>query len=520
LKAYCPGETNPWLASLAVCPSQLLYAMETGTFNTCIPTIASELGIETSTAQWLIHIELVICCSVGAISARLAERFGISRVFLFGVWVFSLFTLPLVFSHGVFAGLLVLRVIASLGLACSLPLANPMAYRMVRRERLPVVLTIGSACLPVGQVISSVLSGLMAGSIGWQYMAAVISLLGVVYGIFLCFALPGFRPNKAARIDFLGAGLILLGMCALLFGLTFVAQGLATWGAVLLILLALAILALFCVYNWRWSRAPIFGRDVFNRSSVCNMLTFMLVTCAGFGERFYLPYIMMRVYGLNSLLNGLVNALSGVASVIFSPLWQFSLRRMLSRYLVMIYSVVYVSGCVLEAALLGQSLGLTIFSVILNMLSYMALAITIQTSSLTSAPLRHSATIGSLNTVMMNLGHSLGISVAVSVQSSVYASLTAKNPGDDLANYVDSLSSAVYAMLSFIGAVVILAFFMGVNKQDRGKIGFTEKGLNRSRTFRENKENNPEMVELQGEDTEGRDIDRKLEASLWLPRFV
>lgn len=520
IKAYRPGGTNPWLTALAVAPSQLLYALETGTFNTCIPVIAESLQMETSVVQWLIHAELLVCCSLGAVSSKLADRFGIGHVFRFGVWTFSIFTFLIVFLPRTFVGILVMRILASIGLACCIPLANPMGYRLVAQGKLPTVLTINSVCSPLGQIMASLIAGVMAGSIGWQYMTVVIAAIGAIYGVFLFFALPGSRPNKAVKIDFLGLFLILAGIAPLIAGLTLIADGFVIWGAVLIILLAIGMLALFWVYNWRWSRAPIFSKEIFNRSAVCNMVAFMLVACAGFGERFYLPYIMMRIYGLNSTLNGVVNSLNGVVSVCFSPLWQFVLRKMVARYLAMIYAVVYIGGCVLEASLLGRNLGLTIFSVMLNMLFYMALTITIQTASLTSAPLRHSAAMGSLNTVMMNLGHTLGISVAVSVQSSVIASLTGSRPDDPSQNYLDSISMAVYAMISFPVIIIILAFFMGINKQDRGKVGFSERYLNRSSTFRENLENNSEMVELKEDDDDGRQFEQQMEASLWLPKFV
>lgn len=170
----------------------------------------------------------------------------------------------------------------------------------------------------------------------------------------------------------------------------------------------------------------------------------------------------------------------------------------------------------IEAIFLDEHVALVVVMGTICIISFIALLISIQTASLANTPTKYAPTIGSLNSIMTNLGHSIGIALAVTVQSTITASSSSSDPRYGLKRGIQT------GMLSctFFGiALVIVAFFMGVLKSDRGKCGFSERILARTKHFPENINNSGEMVEIQGDTYEAVQEQQAI-TSLYQPKFL
>ncbi|TNJ28551.1 Transporter, MFS superfamily protein [Giardia muris] len=525
-KSFCSkvklGQTSPLLAGLVVAPGQLIYAMEATSFAVNLPIIAEKLSEKTSTIQWVIHAELIICCGFGCLAPTLADRFGISSVYIAAGYIFGLFTLALTFAANSLAGIIICRLLASFGLAMLLPLGNPMAYLMTSRQKLPIVLMINSSATPIGTIFSSLLSGFVAEKIGWQYMMTIIGSLSLVhasYSIFLCLH---FKGNRAIKIDYIGAFFILLAAALFIFGMTSISEGLPWYAAAIALPLGVGFFVIFFFWNTRWAKHPLYPRQAFNPSVLRNLLAQFLNACLYFGERFFSPYIIVRYWGMAPLINGCFSAIGGVLSIGFSPLFTLANRKIVARLMIIIFSLVFTGSLLVEALLLKTHVAVVVVMGSICIVAFIALSISIQTASMVNTPVQYAPIIGSLNSIMVNLGHSVGVALGVIVQSNLfrhYGGDDASSNQKGESSYGTSIMWGDVTMCIFGVSLFITAFFMGVLKSDRGKIGFSERRLARTKHYAENINNSGEMVEISANDIVAQQEQRAM-ASLYQPKFM
>ena len=522
-KSFCKksklGATPAWIAALIVAPGQLIYAMEAVCFAVNLPIISDRLGVDTSVVQWVIHSELLICCGFGCLAPKLAEKFGISYVYIASSYTFGLFTFLITFFPGNLPMVIICRLLASFGLALLLPLGNPMAYMMTSKAKLPIVLTVNSAATPIGTIFSSLVSGAIAQSSEWSYMMTIIglfSMLHATYSIFLCLRI---RGNKAAKIDWIGALLIIVAVTLIIFGFTSISEAMPWYAGTLSLLFGAGVFVIFFFWNTRWSKCPLYVKSAFNPSVAKNLVAMLMASCMYFGERFFFPYIIVRYYEYNSIQNGLFSAIGGVLSIAFSPLFTFANKKIVARVIIIIFGLTYLVAMSIEAIFLHVHEALVVIMGTICIVSFIALLISIQTASMANTPAKYAPTIGSLNSIMTNLGHSVGIALAVTVQSDVTRSLSSAGDTNEPEVLQSSIKAGILSCTFFGAVLVINAFFMGVLKSDRGKCGFSERILARTKHFPENINNSGEMVEIQGDTYEAAQ-EQQAVTSLYQPKFL
>ncbi|EFO64284.1 TM efflux protein [Giardia lamblia P15] len=526
VKAVVPHHAPIYLTVLVVAPCYLLYSMISTSFSTNLPIISSSLNVNISQAQWIIHTELIVCCGFSAIVPKLSERLGLNKVFLVGTFLFALVTFLMGFLGIHYASVLILRIISSIGLAMMLSLANTIAYFMSPRKDLNVVLTISNICTPIGQILSSFLSGWIAYSSKWQYMYILIGCLSAVHAIYSVVLCPDFPATRGVKFDAVGILLMVTSITLLIFSLSASTVSVPWWGVTICFILAVLLFILFIFWNKQWCKNPLFPPTAFNKSVLLNMSALCMISAFGFGERFFLPYTIVIFYGYSRLSNGGFLVIGGILSIIFSPLFSLSTKRVVSRLMLMILSIISLLLILIEAFFLQESVALPIVFSNLCLICFVGCLITVQTTAVVNTPAVYIPILGSLNSIMLNFGHSLGVTMAVTTQN-VVAKLGGVS-NTNLPNwdadpnaktaYGLSLTFGILSCISFSIALFLLAIFMGVLKNDRGKLGFSERRLSKTKHFSENINNNGEMVEVQEYSTAF--TSQQAIASLFQPKFI
>lgn len=173
-----------------------------------------------------------------------------------------------------------------------------------------------------------------------------------------------------------------------------------------------------------------------------------------------------------------------------------------------------------------ESVALPIVFSNLCLICFIGCLITVQTTAVVNTPVMYISTLGSLNSIMLNFGHSLGVTTAVTTQNVVAKLGGVSNtnlpnwdadPGARTA-YGLSLTFGILSCISFSITLFLLAIFMGVLKSDRGKLGFSERRLSKTKHFSENINNNGEMIEVQ--ESSIAFTSQQVIASLFQPKFI
>lgn len=525
VKTVTPHHTPVYLTALVVVPCYLLYSMMSTSFATNLPAISARFKVDVTQVQWLIHADLIVSCGISAIVPKLSERLGLNKVFLAGAFLFALMTFLMGFLSVTYAAILIMRILSSIGLATMLTLANIVAYFMSSKGDLNTVLIASSVCIPIGQILSSFLSGLIAHSSKWEHMYILIGCLSIVHAVYSVVLCPNFPAVRGVKCDPVGVLLMMASITFMIFSLSASTVSVPWWGVTICFILAIVLFVLFIFWNKQWCKNPLFPPVVFNKSVLINISALCMTSALRYGEHFFLPYIIVGYYRYSNLANGSLLALSGVISIIASPLFDILLKRVVGRLILMVLSPVFLVLLFIEAFLLQQSIVIPIIFSNLCVACVVGCMIVIYTS-ITNTPAIYLPVIGALNAVMLSFGHSLGVTAVVTTQN-IAARIAGFAPPNipDIntdpnlpTEYSLSITFALLTCISFAVTLLLLSFFMGVSRSDRGKFGFSERLFSRTKHFNEHRDYNGEMIEVQ-EFTTSFTL-QQVVVSLFQPRFV
>ena len=232
--------------------SALAYALSQTMVAPALPAIQEDLGTSTTTVTFVLTAYLLTASVATPIIGRLGDMFGKERMLLGTLIVFAVGSLVCAFSHSI--GLLIAgRAIQGVAGA-----VFPLAFGIIRDEFPPERVATGigliSATFGIGGGAGLVLSGLIVDHLDYEW----IFWLSVVFVVVAIVATHLFVPESPikspAKIDWVGAGLLSVGLAGLLIG---VSEG-TDWGwsdARIFSLFGVAVVALVAWVLWE-RRAP------------------------------------------------------------------------------------------------------------------------------------------------------------------------------------------------------------------------------------------------------------------------
>src|SRR4051812_12503398 len=214
-----------------------------------VPALAEEYGASTSTTSWVLTGFLVSASIATPIAGKLGDLYGKGRVLTAIMLLFSLGAVinALAPTIGVLIAGRVLQGVAG-GVF-------PLAFGIIRdtfpREQVAGGLAIISAIFGIGAGIGLPLSGLIVDNVDLSWLFW-ISLIALPVAYLVHRLVPPSPPVAQARVDWLGAALLSLGLAGVLLGVS--QAGEWGWGSpanVGSIVAGLALIAVFLVVEGR-----------------------------------------------------------------------------------------------------------------------------------------------------------------------------------------------------------------------------------------------------------------------------
>src|SRR3982074_2001456 len=83
-----------WLALIVLCGGSLMIVLDTTIVNVALPSIRSDLHFSQTSLAWVVNAYLLTFGGFLLLGGRLGDLYGHRRVFLAGITVFTLASLP------------------------------------------------------------------------------------------------------------------------------------------------------------------------------------------------------------------------------------------------------------------------------------------------------------------------------------------------------------------------------------------------------------------------------------------
>ncbi|AXI76701.1 MFS transporter [Peterkaempfera bronchialis] len=258
-----------WGTLVVLCAALFLDALDVSMVGVALPSIRTELGLSTSSLQWVVSGYVLGYGGLLLLGGRAADLLGRRRVFLIALGVFAAASLfgGMVDSGGL---LIASRFLKGIAAAFTAPaglsiITTTFAEGPARNRALSIYTTCGASGFSLGLVLSGVLT-----EVGWRwtFLSPVpVALLALAAGIRLIPRQTG-PERTGGGYDLAGAVTATGGLLLLVYTVT-EAQG-AGWASARTVLSLLAVAALFAAFVAveRRTAHPLVRLTIFRNGSV------------------------------------------------------------------------------------------------------------------------------------------------------------------------------------------------------------------------------------------------------------
>ncbi|MGW0903346.1 DHA2 family efflux MFS transporter permease subunit [Streptomyces sp. NPDC002853] len=278
--------------------------------SNALPRIIADLGASQSSYTWVVTAELLAMTATVPLWGKLSDLYNQKLLLQLSLGMFVVGSLLAGFSHDV--GLLIFsRVAQGIGAGGLTALAQVVMAAIIPPRRLGKYAGIFGAVFAVGTVAGPLIGGVLVDTswLGWRwcfFIGVPFALLAIVL-LQRTLKLPTVR--REAKIDFLGAFLIVAGVCALLIWVSLAGNQFdwASWQTAALVCGGVALLVA-AVYVESRVAEPIIPLRIFrNRTVSLTTLASLLVGLAMFGGTVFLSQYFQVSLGKSPTVAGLMS---------------------------------------------------------------------------------------------------------------------------------------------------------------------------------------------------------------------
>jgi EmrB/QacA subfamily drug resistance transporter len=284
--------------------------------NVALPAIQRDLGGGLALQQWIVDAYLLTLGSLLLVGGSLGDLFGARRLFLIGIISFGVTSVLCAAAPD--GTLLILgRGLQGVTGAILTPAGLAVIAATFSGEERGAAIGSWTAWTGIAFVIGPLVGGWLVTHASWRWVFIINVPFAIITAALVAYAVPKQAPNPdRARVDFVGAGLCVLGLGGPVFAL--IEEPRRGWGDPLILVSFFGGLAIFGAFLWWENRTeqPMLPLRLFAKRnfSFANIETWAVY--AGLSTlTFFLVLFLQQLAGYSALKSGL--ALIPITVVMF-----------------------------------------------------------------------------------------------------------------------------------------------------------------------------------------------------------
>jgi EmrB/QacA subfamily drug resistance transporter len=456
-----PPATGWGLPLAVLITGMFMSVLDLSIVNVAIPSIRRDLGASIDSVQWISTAYSLTEGVMVPASAWLGARFGLKRLYVALIVLFTIASLLCALSSGL-SGLIGFRILQAIPGGVLPVTCMTILFRIVPKEKLGAAMGMYGLGIVVAPGIGPTLGGYLVEHTNWRMIFLINVPVGILGAIAAGLWLTKFPAEKNRPFDYVG----FLCIAASLFSLLLALEEGDHWGwtdyrTVMLFLGAAVFMALFIVVELHVEH-PVLDIRVFKYWPYVNSLLLISAMSIGlFAVLFYVPSFLQDAQGWTPLNTGLTLLPQAIAMALLMPFAGLLYDKIGARWPAVVGLALVGGGILLLSRI---NVDITRGELILGMVvmaTGMALGMMpIMTGGLSVLPPEVSDSGSAFNTLIQRVSSALGLAMMTALVQDNSATFLA-----DRSALLESGSSAQLTELQQQGTTGLLPLYEEISGQ-------------------------------------------------------
>lgn len=398
-------------------------ALDMSIVNTVLPIITKEFNAKVNHTEWVALVYLLLVSGLLPSFGRLGDLIGHKKVYLAGFSLFITGSLFCVLSDSII-GLILSRAVQALGAAMLSSNSPAILTKNFPPSQRGQALGLQATMTYLGLTIGPSFGGWLTEGFGWRSVFTINIPIGIIALLLSSYFIPkdGILRTQI-KFDYLGAGLFLFGLTALLLGLSQASEW--GWGSMLTVGLILISLLLFIafIYIEKANQQPMLDLKLFNNQTISrSILAAVINYICVYSNLFLMPFYLLQGKVLSPSRTGLIISIQPLVMAITAPISGFFSDKFGTRIPTILGMIILSIGTFGLASMNDTT---HILMVLLNLAVFglgIGIFITPNSSAIMgSAPHSQMGSAAGLLATARNVGMVLGIGLSGAVFTTIFS---------------------------------------------------------------------------------------------------
>ena len=413
---------NPWLIAAAVMLATFMEVLDTSVANVALPHIGGNLSASTNESTWVLTSYLVSNAIILPAAGWLSSFFGRKRFLLACIVIFTLSS-ALCGAASSLGMLVFARILQGAGGGALQPIAQAVLLESFPKEKRGQAMAVFGMGIVVAPIIGPTMGGWITDNYSWRwifYINVPVGILAMLMANAFIEDPPYIRSQKPGRIDYIGFGLMALGLASLQLVLDkgqeedWLASSWIFWFT----LFGLAAIIAFIIRELQ-TKEPIVNLRIFkNRNFAVGTALMAMMGAVLYGSIALLPLFLQTLLGYPATQSGLAVSPRGFGSIVSMIIVGRLVGRLDSRYLIAFgFAILGFATYMLSSINLDISMSSVVWPNIISGLAMGFIFIPLTTTAMGMLTNQEMGNASGLFNLMRNTGGSIGIAVVTTLLS-------------------------------------------------------------------------------------------------------
>ena len=462
---------NKWIILITVLLLIFMSTLDGSIVNVALPALSRELGVSNRAVSWVVSSYLITICTVILVFGKLGDITGKTRVFKYGVLLFTFGSFMCGFSSSL--GMLIFsRALQAVGAAAAMATSQGIITQTFPKHERGKALGLSGTFVALGAMTGPPLGGFLISIFNWNYIFYINVPIGIIAFIFCMKFLPEEKYEKIKFPDIKGF-LLFSAAVITLFIAIIEGETMKYTNPVILACFFIAIVSfIIFIFVEKRTESPmldlnIFKSKLFSISIFCAFIVFVATSSVGIIQPFYLQYTMK----FSPEMTGLLMMAYPVVISVTAPS-SGTLSDKIGSELLTFLGLLIISIGLFLMAFLNEHTPVVLFLAIVVVMAFGAGLFQSPNNSLIMSTVEKDklGIAGSVNALIRNLGMSVGTAMSTAILYSRMSSLA----GHEVTSYITGrddifINSVKYVYIT-AGILCIIGAFITYMRLHNSKV--------------------------------------------------